>query len=69
MYSVMVEIFYDQPIWDQIKKYEIRKISTGKGDDYTTECLLDYQYLNCHYQLVAVNLSKQEELDVDPRAM
>ena len=37
--------FYDQPINDQIKKYDkIRKIATGKGDDYTTGCLLDYQY-------------------------
>ena len=32
--------FYDQPINDSIKQYdEIRKISTGKGDDYTTGCL------------------------------
>ena len=37
--------FYDQPINDEIKMYdEIRKIATGKGDDYTTGCLLDYQY-------------------------
>ena len=43
-------IFYDQPINDQIKKYdEIRKILTGKGDDYTTGCLLDYQYFKDHY--------------------
>ena len=36
---------YDQPISDQIRKYdEVRKIATGKGDDYTTGCLLDYQY-------------------------
>ena len=35
--------FYDQPINDQIQKYdEIRKIATGKGDHYTTGCLLDY---------------------------
>ena len=35
--------FYDQPINDSIKQYdEIRKISTGKGDDYTTGCLLDF---------------------------
>ena len=35
--------FYDQLISDQIRKYdEIRKIATGKGDDYTTGCLLDY---------------------------
>ena len=31
--------FYDQPINNQIKKYdEIRKITTEKGDDYTTGC-------------------------------
>ena len=34
--------FYDQPINDSIEQYdEIRKISTGQGDDYTTGCLLD----------------------------
>ena len=44
-YNVLIDgrNFYDQPISDQIRKYdEIRKISTGKGDDYTTGCLLDY---------------------------
>ena len=46
--------------YDQIEKYdEIRKIARGKGDDYTTGCLLDYQYLKDHYQLIAVDLSKQ----------
>ena len=45
-----------------IKKYdEIRKIATGEGDDYTTVCLLDYQYFKDHYQLIAVDLSKQKE--------
>ena len=48
---------------------EIRKIATGKGDDYTTVCLLDYQYLRNHYHLTAVDLSKQKELDADPRAI
>ena len=34
--------FYDQPINDLIKQYdEVRKVSTGHGDDYTTGCLLD----------------------------
>ena len=38
--------FYDQPINDSIKQCdEIRKISTGQGDDYTTGCLLDFAYL------------------------
>ena len=62
--------FYDQPINDQIKKYdEIKKIATGKGDDYTAGCLLDYQYIKNHYQLLSCNLSKQAILDVDPRAV
>ena len=62
--------FYDRPISDQIKKYiEIREIATGQGDDYTTGCLLDYQYFKDHYQLTAVDLSRQKELDADPRAI
>ena len=37
--------FYDQPINDVIKQYEeVRKISTGQGDDYATGCLLDFSY-------------------------
>ena len=62
--------FYDQPINDQIKKYdEIRKTARGKGDNYTTGCLLDYQYFKDHYQFIAVGLCKQKELDADPRAI
>ena len=52
-----------------VKQYdEIRKTATGQGDDYTTGCLLDYQYFKDHYQLIAVDLSKQKELDADSRA-
>ena len=72
IYNVLINgrNFYDQPINDQIKKYdEIRKIATEKGDDYTTGCLLDYQYFKDHYQLIAVDLSKEKELDADPRAI
>ena len=44
--------FYDQPINDSIKQYdEIRKISTGPGDDYTTDCLLDFAYLEKKLQI------------------
>ena len=62
--------FYDQPINDMIKQYkEIRKIETGQGDDYATGCLLDYQYFKDHYNLIAIDLSKQKELDADSRAI
>ena len=41
----------------------------GKGEDYTTGSLLDFNYFKEHYKLVAVDLSKQKELDADPRAI
>ena len=46
-YNIEIEgrNFYDQPINDTIKQYdEIRKISTGQVNDYTTGCLLDFAY-------------------------
>ena len=53
-----------------VKQYDdIKKTATGQGDDYTTGCLLDYQYFKDHYQLIAVDLSKQKELDADSRAI
>ena len=48
---------------------EIRKIATGKGDDSTTGCLLDYQCFKDYYQLIGVDLAKQKQLDPDPRAI
>ena len=53
-----------------VKQYdEIRKTATGQGDDYTTGCLLDYQYFKDHYNLIAIDLSKQKELDIDSKAV
>ena len=67
-YNVLIDDrnFYDQPPGDQIKKYgKIRKKATGQGDVYTTEYLLDYQYVKDHYQLTAVDMSKQKEWNLD----
>ena len=48
----------------------------GKGEDYTTESLLDFlvisldiSYFLKHYKLIAIDVSKQKELDADPRAI
>ena len=61
--------FFDQPINSMNKTYEnIRKIATGKGDDYTTGCLLDYSYFKENYKIIAIDISRQNELDADPRA-
>ena len=59
---------FDQPIKNNKVTYEnIRKIATGQGDDYTTGCLLDYSYFMDTYKMIAVDLSKQQVLDADPR--
>ena len=62
--------FFDQPINCDLKTYEnIRKIPTGQGDDYSTGCLLDYFYFKENYKMIAIDLSKQQVLDSDPRAI
>ena len=61
--------FFDQPINNMIKTYEnIRKTTTGRGDDYTTGCLLDYTYFEKYYKMIGIDLSKQQALDADPKA-
>ena len=47
----------------------IRKVVAGQGDDYTTGCLLDYSYFKNYYKVIAIDLSKQQALDADPRAI
>ena len=62
--------FYDESINDLIKQYdEIRKISIGQRDDYTTDCLLDFAYFEENYSLIAADLSKQKALDADSKAI
>ena len=62
--------FFYQPIDSMSKTYEnIRKIAIGKGDDYTTSCLLDYPYFKENYKMIAIDLSRQNELNADPRAI
>ena len=71
-YNVIVngKNFYDQPIDSDIKGYEeIRKLTTGQGEDYTAGCLLDYDYIKNNYRLIAIDLSRQKELDTDPKAI
>ena len=71
-YNVMIDgkNFFNQPIKNDKITYEnIRKIATGQGDDYTTGCLLDYVYFKKYYKMIAIDLSKQQALDADPRAI
>ena len=62
--------FFDQPVKNDKVTYEnIRKIATGRGDEYTTGCLLDYIYFKNYYKMIAVGLSKQHAPDADPKAI
>ena len=62
--------FYDNPIESDIEKYrELKKVMIGKGENYTTGSLLGYDYFKKNYKLVTADLSKQKELDADPRAI
>ena len=66
----LMKNFFDQPLKSDMRTYDsILKIATGQGDDYTTGCLLDYNYFNKHYKMIALNLSKQQVLDADLKAI
>ena len=62
--------FLDEPIKTDLKTYDnIRKIATGQGDDYTTGYLLDYLYFKKYHKLIVIDLSKQQKLDTDLKAI
>ena len=71
-YNVMTDgrNFFDQPVKSNLLTYDnIRKIATSQGDDYTTGCLLDYNYFNEYYKMVAIDLRKQQALDANLKAI
>ena len=71
-YNVMIDgkNFFDQPKNSKLKTYKnIRKNATDKGDDYTARCLLDYSCFKQNYKMIAIDLSKKQALDADPRAI
>ena len=54
--------FFDMPIKNGEETYE-QIIEMGRNNDYTTGSLLDYEYFSKHYKLIAIDLSKQIELE------
>ena len=49
---------FDHPVKSDMRIYNhIWKIATGRVD-YTTGCLLDYNYFNNYYIIIAIDLSK-----------
>ena len=47
----------------------ILKIATGQGDNYTTGYLQDYTSLKKYYKMIAIDLSKHQSFDADPKAI
>ena len=72
-YNVMID--RKKLFWSTNKKYliniidNIRKISTGQGDDHTIGFLLDNNYFRSYYKVIAIDLGRQQALDVDPKAI
>ena len=61
---------FHQPIKNNTKAYDnIRKITTGQGDDCTTGCLLDFNYVNKNCKMIAIDLSKQKAIIADLKAI
>ena len=60
----------DQPAKKDSKTNDnIQKITTGQRDDYKNGCLLHYPYFKEHYKLIGIDLSKQQKLDANPKAI
>ena len=69
-YNVVIDV---QNVFDQLVKNvmrisdNIRNIASGQRDDYTIDCLLDYLYLKEYYEMIVIDLSKQQALDTGPK--
>ena len=53
--------FFSMPIKTEEEAYE-KVIDINRNNEYTTGNLLDYDYFKKHYKLIAIDLSKQQEL-------
>ena len=71
-HNVMIDGWriFDQPVKNSLRAYDnIWKIAAGHLDDYTTGCLLDYSYFKNYFKMIPLDLSKQQELDADQKAI
>ena len=62
--------FFDQLVKNDLITYDnIWKVTTSQGDDYTAGCLLDYSYVKNVYNIIAIDLTKQQALVADPKGI
>ena len=61
---------FGQPGKNHLRTYDnIKKIQVDQDDDYSTVCLLEYNYFKDYYKVIAMGLSKQQALETDPKAI
>ena len=62
-YNVSIDklAFFDLPVKTEEEAYE-KIIDISRNNEYTTGNLLDYDYFEKHYKLIAIDLSKQKLL-------
>ena len=61
---------FDQLVRHDLITYaDTPNIATGQGDDYTICCLLDYDCFEKYHMMIAIDLSKQQTLDANPKAI
>ena len=58
----MEKVSLKMPIKNKEEAYK-QIIKSGRNNDYTTGSLLDYEYFSKHYKLIAIDLTKQTELE------
>ena len=69
-YNVLIDgrNFYDKNVNSSIVRYnELLKMTAGRSEDYSTGCLLDYDYHIKVFNIVGIELSHQAVLDSDPK--
>ena len=69
-YNVLIDgrNFYDQNVDSSIVRYnELLKITTGRSEDCSTGCLLDYDYYTKDFNIAAIDLPHQADFDSDPK--
>ena len=58
----MEKVSLKMPIKNKEEAYK-QIIKSGRNNDYITGSLLDYEYFSKHYKLIAIDLTKQTELE------
>ena len=63
------QIFFDHMIKIHMIKINIQKVVPYQGEDYPTYYLFNYNYSKYYYEMTAIDLSKQQALDADPKTI